>query len=488
MKTPLLHPIPSAARWPLWVYRSLFPVAFVGMLPSFVLRMMRRGNYRHKFGQRFGIYSQRARAALEPGGWTWIHAVSVGEMMMGLKLARQLQAAQPGARVLLSTTTSTGYALARTEVQRMRAELDRRDKGQGQSTIELIYYPLDLAMIVRRVLAMVRPCQLILVDKEFWPNMMTECYRRGIPVSIVNARLSARSERRFHQWRRWCGPFFGMLKQVCVQEPEDAARWVNIGVQPDVVHCTGSLKFDFAGGDSTPSRVEEFRALLAPWGGRRSVQGEGPGAVPATPDSSSGTIFPILLGGSTFPGEEKALAEAFITLRPRFPDLLLILVPRHVERTPEIEATLKELGLTYRLRSELQAGSPPSTFPSPSAEHPADVLLVNTTGELRDWYAVASVCFVGKSLTTKLGQNPAEPILAGRPVVFGPHMQNFKSLVEQFLAVDGANQVPDKAALVKVLEELLLNPEKGAAQVARARIVLHRHEGAYQRTLALLLS
>lgn len=440
-----MNRVPSAARAPLWIYRSLFPVVFCAMLPGFLLRMIRRGNYRHKFGQRFGIYSEESAAAVAGGGWLWIHAVSVGEMMMGLRLARELLAAGE-TRILLSTTTSTGFALARGELASLRK----------QGTVELIYYPLDLGVVIRRVLNLTRPRQLILIDKDFWPNMVTECYRRGIPVSIVNARLSARSEARFRRWRRWVAPFFGMLRHVCVQEPEDAERWVAIGVRPEAVHHTGSLKFDYSGGGDAPSRTEEFRALLT---GRGWATG------------------PVLLGGSTFPGEEQALAEVYKQLRPTFPDLRLILVPRHVERAPEIEATLKQLELSHTLRTNLA-----------ECREIGDVLLVNTTGELRHWYGVADVCFVGKSLTAKLGQNPAEPLLAGRPVVFGPHMGNFEALVAKLHSVEGVNEVPDQAALAKVVEELLCHPEKGAAQVARAREVLGRHEGAYRRTTALLLS
>ncbi len=436
--------LPAAARLPLRVYRSLFPVAFAAMLPGFLARMLRRGHYRHKFGQRLGLYTREDRVRLEPGGWIWIHAVSVGEMMMGLKLARTLQACEPGVRILLSTTTSTGYAVARGQIE-------------DAARMALVYYPLDLASIVRRVLDLTRPAQLVMVDKELWPNMVAECYRRGIPVSVVNARLSPKSERGFRRWRRWTGPFFGMLERVCVQEPEDIPRWEALGVRPEALVCTGSLKFDFAEGEA--SRAREFRALL----GRVGV----------------GEETPVLLAGSTFPGEEALLGRMTRTLRERFPDLFLIVVPRHVERTPEVAADLQGLGLRVALRSVLP-GLPPGS-PRP------DALIVDTTGELRDWYALAAVCFIGKSLCAQGGQNPAEPVLAGRPVVFGPHMENFEALVRQFLAVDGAVQVPDEAGLLRETEQLLADPARGEAQVAAARGVLRAHLGANRRTAELLL-
>ena len=439
-----LRTLPAAARLPLRVYRLLFPVAFLFMLPGFLARMLRRGHWRHKFSQRFGLYAPEDRMRLGAGGWTWIHAVSVGEMMMGIQLARTLQAARPGAKVALSTTTSTGYAVAREQIAR------------GGDALELLYYPLDATGIVRRALDLIRPAQLVMVDKELWPNMVAECHRRGIPVSIVNARLSPRSERGFHKWRRWVGPFFGMLERVCVQEPEDVERWQALGVRREALHCTGSLKFDFAAAEA--SRAPEFRALLGRIG------------VPAQ--------TPILLAGSTFPGEEAALGRVLIALRKQQPELFCIVVPRHVERTPEVEADLRALGLNPVLRTALEH--------LPAGASRPDVLIVNTTGELRDWYALASVCFIGKSLTATGGQNPAEPVLAGRPVVFGPHMENFGALVRQFLAVEGAVQVPDEAGLIREVGLLLAEPTRGEALVARARGVLAAHRGANARTVELL--
>lgn len=436
--------LPAAARLPLAVYRLLFPVAFLVMLPGVLARMLRRGNYREKFGQRLGCYAPEDRAQLAAGGWIWIHAVSVGEMMMGLRLARTLRAAEPGAKILLSTTTSTGYAVARGQI--------------ADGEMELIYYPLDAAGAVRRVLDLIRPAQLAMVDKELWPNMVTECFRRGIPVSVVNARLSPKSERGFRRWRRWTGPFFAMLERVCVQEPEDVARWEALGVRREALVCTGSLKYDFA--EAEAPRAPEFRALLA----RVGVTGE----------------MPILLGGSTFAGEEAALGRVARALRERFPGLFLIVVPRHVERTPEVAANLKAAGLETVLRSQLPEMPPGSPRP--------DALIVDTTGELRDWYALATVCFIGKSLCTHGGQNPAEPVLAGRPVLFGPNMENFEALVRQFLAVGGAVQAADEEGLLREAGALLADPARGDALVAAARAVLRVHVGANRRTAELLLA
>jgi len=446
---PSYRALPGGAKLPLLLYRALFPAAFLLMLPGFLARMLRRGNYRHKFGQRFGLFSGQDRRALADGGWIWVHAVSVGEMMMALKLVRTLQETKPEARVLLSTTTSTGFTLAREQIARL------------PEPAELIYYPLDLGVVVRRVLDLIRPERLVLVDKELWPNLVSECYRRKIPVSIVNARLSPKSERGFMKWRRWVAPFFAMLDHVCVQEPEDVARWQALGVRPEALHCTGSIKFDFA----VPERPREaeFRALLEPLGIHRDA------------------ATSILLGGSTFPGEEAALGRVFLALRPRWPGLTLIVVPRHVERTPAVEADLRALGLATVRRTALSPNGVSAETPRP------DVVIVDTTGELRDWYAVATLCFIGKSLCSNGGQNPAEPILAGRPVLFGPSMENFAALVSQFLAVRGATQIRNESELISAAESLLADPALRQQQVERAAAVLRPHEGATRRTLDRIL-
>lgn len=440
------RPLPAAARLPLRIYRLLFPIVFILMLPGFLLRMIRRGNYRRKFGQRLGRFSAEDRARLECGGWTWIHAVSVGEMMMGLKLARTLRELEPGLRLVISTTTSTGHAVAREQLA--------KPGGEG---MELIYYPVDAVSGVRRTLDLIRPARLVMIDKELWPNMIAECWRRSIPVSVVNARLSPKSERGFRKWRRWVAPFFGMLERVCVQEPEDVERWRSLGARSEALACTGSLKFDFAAAEA--ARAGEFRALLE----RIGVDAR----------------TPILLGGSTFPGEEAILGRVLIELRRRVPGLFLIAVPRHVERTPEAESDLRGLGLATARRSALPERTPGSPRP--------DVLIVDTTGELRDWYALGTVCFIGKSLTAAGGQNPAEPVLVGRPVVFGSHMENFGALVDRLLHAGGAVQVPDEAGLLRETEALISDPERGRALVERAQGVLQAHRGANRRTAELLL-
>ncbi len=404
------------------------------MLPSFALRMIRRGNYRHKFGQRFGIYSRRVVSKLEGHRWTFVHAVSVGEVMIALKLITEMRKQDPELRIVLSTTTSTGYRLA----HRHKSPL-----------LEPIYHPLDLPWVVRHALKVTSAERLILVEAEVWPNMMAAANR--IPKILVNARLSSRSERRYHLVRPFAAALFNQLDTICVQEPADAKRWEALGVKSEKIRMTGSIKFDpDLPASTTPRR--DFRGVLDSFGISPNV--------------------PVLLGGSTFDGEEVVLSEIAQSLQNEFPGLFLILVPRHAERSQKIFSLLTERGYSVALRSE------------PSHATPPKILLVNTTGELKDWYACATVVFIGKSLTAHGGQNPAEAVAAGKPVLFGPNMQNFASLTRQMLDAGGAIRVDSGEELAKEIAEILRTPGRADAIAQAAATALDVHKGATARTVA----
>jgi 3-deoxy-D-manno-octulosonic-acid transferase len=420
-------------------YNLLFPIVLLVLLPGFLLRMTRRGNYRHKFGQRFGIYSAGVREKLAGMNRVWVHAVSVGEVNIALKLIQSLREEDPGLAFVLSTTTSTGFKLA---VSRKSAWL------------EPIYSPLDFYPIVRRVVRLIRPRCLILVEAEVWPNLLWEVRQIGAKTALVNARLSPRSEKRYRLARRITAPIFNQLDLLCLQEPRDADRWKSLGLDPAKLVLTGSIKFD--DGATAHRTARDFRPVL-----------EGIGIPKGAP---------VLLGGSTFEGEELILAEVYKELRRSHPDLFLILVPRHHERADAVARQLEMTGLTVlRRTNSLPEGRP-------------DVLLVDTTGELAGWYLCATVVFVGKSLCAKGGQNPAEPITAGVPVIFGPHMQNFSTLTRSFLQVDGAMEVKDANEIHNAVSALLASPDRRAAMVANAAKCLEIHRGATNKTVDLLQS
>jgi 3-deoxy-D-manno-octulosonic-acid transferase len=423
----------------LLLYNLFFPLAFLAMLPGLARRMMRRGNYQRKFGQRFARYDAATRQRLAGRGWVWVHSISVGETLLALRLIREMRNVRPDLRVVLSVTTSTGFALA---------------EENAAPWLEAIYNPIDAWPLARRALETVRPERLIFIE-AVWPNLLAQAAARGIPTSLV-ARLSPRSEGRFRRFRFLTGPLFRLLDAISVQEPDDIERWKSLGAEAGQIHLTGNIKFD------PPTRRDdrsvEFRALL----GRLCVP----------PDA------PVLLGGSTFPGEEGMLARICLRLRDRFPGLFLIIVPRHVERASAAAAEVTGAGLDFALRSA-----------AAERDAPPGCLLVNTTGELSAWYAVATVVFIGKSLSAaaKGGQNPVEPVFAGKPVLFGPHMENFAAVVSRLLEAEAAIEAADEAALEAAIARLLREPERRAAQARRALEIVRVHEGAGERTARLVL-
>ncbi len=420
------------------LYNLAFPFVLLALLPSFLFRMLKRGKYRHKFGQRFAVYSARVRRKLSRGGWTWVHAVSVGEVLIALKLIRELRSRDPQLPVVLSTTTSTGYALA--------------SKETGDY-LEAIYNPLDFFWTARRAIRLIRPRRLILVEAEVWPNLTAEAKARGATLALVNARLSRRSESRYRMIRVLVAPIFNQLDILCVQEPADARRWEDLGVDAGKILCTGSIKFD----DRIDHRRvrQDFREILAKLG--------------------VGSSAPIILAGSTHSGEEPLIGEIVIRLKQSFPDLFYIVVPRHAERWREVREQLEKLGLRVARRTNDETTS---TNP--------DALLVNTTGELRDWYEHATVVFIGKSLTAHGGQNPAEAVAAGKPIVFGPNMENFSSLAAQLVREGGALQVADAARLEEELRGLLSDADKRRQLATNGARCLEAHYGATARTCQAL--
>ena len=432
----------------LLLYRLLFPFAFLVALPFYALRLLRResgraaqpkpAGYQLGLGQRFGRYAPeiRARLSQQPAP-VWICSISVGETLVALKIARAIRARDPQARVVLSVTTSTGYEL----LLREAAALD---------WLTPLYNPIDFTFAARAAISAIQPRVLVLAEGGIWPNLLSAARAAGIRIVLAAARLSPRSERR---WRRFGGiarAVWSFFDTVCVPEAEDVARFESIGVARERIRHTGSVKFDNATANAD-TREAEFRALVAPLG-------------------FSG---PLIVGGSTWAPEEQALADTLKNLRADFPTLRLILVPRHVERAATIADELTRSGLRVALRSKLPSISD------------ADVLLVDTTGELRTWYTLATVVFVGKSLpgiSEIGGQNAGEPAALGLPVVFGPHMENFAPLVAHLLRDNAAVQITDASELSEAIRTLLADAEKRAAIGARARAALAIHQGAAART------
>jgi 3-deoxy-D-manno-octulosonic-acid transferase len=422
------------------IYNLFWPIGLLFFLPGYFVKMIRRGGYREKFGQRLGIYDSELRSRLAKRKSTWLHAVSVGEVNIALKLADSLRTLEPDLRCVLTTTTTTGFALA---------------NKSAPPWIDVMYTPLDYWPIMRRALSVIRPTRILLVEAEVWPNLVALAHECRIPTILVNARLSPRSERRFRRFRFFVAPTFQLLDLVCAQEPEDVDRWVALGVARDRIRAVGSIKYDPNGRERTSEAQANER--------------------PAS-FSDADRQYPVLFGGSTHQGEEEILASIFLRLRQQFPSLQLFIAPRHVERLREIRAQLAALPLRVVLASEVAM----------NRKSDADCIVLDTTGELQRWYAIATIVFMGKSLTAHGGQNPVEPILAGKPVVFGPHMENFATLANALVSRKGAIQVHDIDSLERTIVELLSDSEARQRLVQSAREVLREHHGATARTAVLI--
>ena len=437
-----------------WFYNLLFPVVFLFLLPKYLVRMARRGGYARDFAQRFGRYSgeaaERLRANAERGApVVWIQAVSVGELAVARSFMAALRERRPDVRFALTTNTSTGYALARKAVQAPDVAL---------------YFPVDVPPVVRRVLRCIRPALVVLVENEMWPNLIRHAHRRGTPVLMVNGRISEHSHRGYRKIRFVTRQVLPLVTRFCVQSGGDAARLLDIGARPEAMEVSGSAKYDI--GKAAPEAAEKAARVLA------AVR---PGA---------GRL--VLVAGSTWDGEEAALLDWAKTARARFPQLLLVLVPRHAERRDAVLEAIRASGLPFVQRSKMGDLPTPgkngenSPDPGKNAPEPA-VLLVDTTGELRGFYANADAVFVGKSLTQRGGQNPIEPAVEGKPVVVGPHMENFPVIIEDFRKAGAIVQVGGAAELGEALDRLLGDAAERARIGAAAAALVARQAGATGR-------
>ncbi len=426
-----------------FLYNILFMAGFVVSAPFYWLKMTRRGNWRAGFGERLGLYDHKLKQALSNTRVLWLHAVSVGEVNLCTQIIRELEPRLPNHKLVVSTTTSTGMAELRRHLP---------------SHIAKVYYPIDRRKHVQRAMNVIHPEAVVLVEAEIWPNFLWALQRRGKPAFLVNARISDRSFRGYRRFGFLFRPLFASFKAVSAQNEADAALLRELGCRPEAIHVVGSLKFDAA-------QLHERRLLDVPRMLRQLGVPEG---------------APVLVGGSTHAGEEAILARVAIALRPRFPGLFLVVVPRHHERGREVGDALAAHGMPFMYRTDVT----PDTRREPGSVH---ALVVNTTGELRFFYEVATVVFVGKSLAAKGGQNPIEPAAMGKPVVFGPHMGNFPQVVPQFLSAHAAIEVPDEPALARALGELMADPARRESMGAAARDVVARNRGSITRTADLIV-
>ena len=433
-----------------FLYDLLFAAFFLFSLPCYGFRLWRRGNWRDGFGQRFGLYSAELTERLQGKRVIWFHAVSVGEVHLCALLIRNLGKRLQDWTIVASTTTSTGMGELRRQLPENAVK---------------IYYPIDFSWIVGRALQTIRPQIMTLVEAEIWPNLLWELADKQVPVFLINARLSPRSAKRYRQFRALFQPIFSRLTGVAVPNKQDATILESVGCRANRIQVIGNLKFDAA--DSVAKPAIQPQALLQ-WAGAKQDA-------------------PILLGSSTHAGEERLLGEIFLRLRCDFPDLFLVMAPRHFERGDQVRRELRALGMETRLRSNFQASQNSSEQENRDADTTQDQCLVlDSTGELRSFYSAASIAVIGKSFLAQGGQNPIEAAAAGCAIVAGPFMENFQAILKTFLDKDGILQVRNAAELETTLRLLLADDSRRQELGRQAQLVVQENQGAANRAAAMI--
>jgi 3-deoxy-D-manno-octulosonic-acid transferase len=414
-------------------------IALVVLSPYFLYQALRHNKYVGSFGQRLGYLPVSFN--LDADQSIWVHAVSVGEVLAARPLISELHKRYPSLRVFLSTTTLSGQQLARRSVSDVDA---------------VFYFPFDWTFTVRRTLRLVNPRLFVMVETEIWPNLLRECRRQGIKTVLVNGRISYRSFPRYRVIRPFFRRVLADIDRFCVQGEETARRLIELGAEPSRITVTGSLKFESLQTAPTPGR----------------------GAARVLRFFRISPNRPVLVAGSTARGEEEAIIRAFNRVRATTAgsNALLIVAPRHPERFADVERLCRHEGLSTIRRSGLPI----------DAEPKADAVVLDTIGELAQLYQIATAVFVGGSLVPTGGHNILEPAVYGKPIVFGPHMQNFGEIADAFVANGAAIQVHNERELHDAILALMNDPVRRARLGAAARALVEANRGACDRTVRVV--
>ena len=419
----------------IWLYRVLFFPALLLASPYYLLRMKRRGGYRRHFLHRFGVVDHMRERT--PGvRRIWLQAVSVGEMLAIAPILDALKK-DPSIEIYLTTTTSTGFKLA--------------GERYHEATIGLGYFPLDWWLFSWRAWRQIQPDLVILTEGERWPEHIHQARYRGVPVLCINARLSDKSFGRMRSAHWAVDAMLGGITRVLACSEHDASRFRELGFPAERISTTGNIKLDLTIPLLNDIDKAKLRAELG-FGGE-----------------------PILLGSSTWPGEEPGLVQAFKMLRSEGINCRLLIVPRHAERRADVEAELRTSGCSYHFRSR---GVAPA---------PVDVCVADTTGELRKLTQLAEVVFVGKSLPPhEQGQTPVEAAALGKPVLFGPGMTNFFAIASELTGCGAAHVVTNPEDIARIARKLFSDPSQREAMSIAARGWHRANQGAVARTLEIV--
>ncbi len=414
---------------------SLLLLVLAPLVPVLVLLGPR---FRKGFLQRLGCYPKRVRDRLHGSRPVWIHAASVGEVLSARSLFAGVKARFPDRKVLLSTFTATGNEIA-------------RQKGAWDG---VIFFPLDHPFFVRRSLKIFDPSVVIFLETEIWPNFLRESYRRGVPTLLLSGRLSSRAYRRYYVFRAFFCTVVRQFSALGMQTEADVQRIASLGADPEKVVVTGNLKH--SSGEDEPVRVP----------------GEADDGVAHDPVDERRK----LVVGSTHRGEEEIFIEVFRSLKKQFPDLLMILAPRHPQRFQEVETLLTKSGLAFEKKSQMNGRS--GTL--------SDVMFLDTLGDLAALYSMADVAFVGGSLVEVGGHNVLEPARFRKPILFGPHMANFADLAARMKREGGGIEVRGKEDLIREIADLLSDRRKAEKMGEVAYNVAMGDRGAVEQNIHLV--
>ncbi|HUK29754.1 MAG TPA: 3-deoxy-D-manno-octulosonic acid transferase [Candidatus Acidoferrum sp.] len=428
-------------------YSILAALGFLLASPYFFAKGLRTRKYFSSFGARFGRVPEDVQKAA--AACIWMHAVSVGEVLAALPLARQLKRQFPGKPLIISTTTDTGQKLAR----------ERFDFADG-----FLYFPFDWIWVVRRVLRALTPFCVVILETEIWPNFLREAKREGVPVIFVNGRISNRSIGRYRRLLKSFGfALKGFFRDVLssstlflMQSEKDSARIIELGAQPDRAIVTGNLKYD----SPLPTESDFGKWLSA--------------AVDAN------ARRPLIIAGSVTQGEEPLVLEAFAVLQRAMPSAFLVLGPRKPERFDAAARLIEESNRGYLRRSQINAASKDG----PLLANPTSILLLDSIGELAGLYRFADAVFVGGSLVPAGGHNILEPASFGKPPVFGNSMENFAEVAAAFVSRGAGIRVNNPEELGPAWIHLVQDPEKSSAMGAAARAIVEENRGATEKTIA----
>jgi 3-deoxy-D-manno-octulosonic-acid transferase len=419
-----------------FAYSLLAALVLILGSPYFAYQAIRHRKYIGSIGQRLGYLPVSFNVDGEAS--IWIHAVSVGEALTARALIDDLKARYPRLRLFVSTTTMAGQQVAKRSLLHADA---------------VFYFPFDWTFIVARTLDIVKPRLFVMMETEIWPNLLRACRQRGVKTMLINGRISSRSYPRYRAIRPLFRRVLADVDHFCMQSDESARRLVDLGADPAHVTVTGSLKFD---------SLERPSALM---------QGKPRARVLRFFRIASNRT--VLVAGSTSKGEEAAMLDAFERVKLTLPSAILILAPRQPERFGEVERLAREAGFVTIRRSELPI----------DAEPRADVVVLDSIGELAQVYQVATAVFVGGSLVDHGGHNILEPAMFGKPIVFGPHMGNFKEIAGAFIRSGAAMQVASSRELGGALMTLVTDPVCRARLGAAARALVEANRGAKEKTL-----